>query len=105
MVEYRVISPDEWEKLPPIGPKKSDEFDPILNDLANGHIVEVPYRDEKDRRSKRVSISRRASLRGFKVEARVTENAVAFKKVDVRATSADRGSGAKSRGRRKSQES
>jgi len=88
VVEYRVLTQEEWDGIPPLASKKPDAFAHILGDLERGHIVEVAYTDDKDRRSKRVSIARRASSHGFKVEARVTEHSIAFRRADAPASQA-----------------
>jgi hypothetical protein len=80
MLDYEVISEDEWEELAPA--KEPDPWEPLLLDLSEGMIISLPYTDGKDRRAKRLSIARRAATRGFKTEARYTDAYLVVRRVD-----------------------
>ena len=80
MLDYTVIAEDTWELYAPV--QQPDPWEPLMNDLAAGKIVCLPYADPRDRRAKRLSIARRAAARGIKTEARYTDSELAIRRVD-----------------------
>ena len=81
MVEYNVISDREWERMPaPEAAKPPSEWEPVLDDLEQGKIISLPFNDAKDRRSKYMTVARRAAGRGFKTQMRYADNLMAIKK-------------------------
>jgi hypothetical protein len=80
MLDYTVIAEDTWELYAPV--KEPDPWEPLMQDLAAGKIICLPYSDPRDRRAKRLSIARRARSRGFGTEARYTESELAVRRVD-----------------------
>jgi hypothetical protein len=80
MLDYSVISEDTWDLYAPAN--EPDPWEPLMNDLAAGKIVCLPYSDPKERRAKRLSIARRARSWGFSTEARYTESELAVRRVD-----------------------
>jgi hypothetical protein len=80
MLDYTVISEDEWDELAPA--KEPDPWEPLMLDLSEGMIISLPYTDGKDRRAKRLAIARRAYNFGFKTEARYTDSMLAVRRVD-----------------------
>jgi hypothetical protein len=81
MVDYGVLSEDQWEQMQPT--KEPDVWEPLMIDLSQGKIVSLPYTDPKDRRAKRLGIARRATTWGFKTEARYTETQLAVRRSDT----------------------
>ena len=80
MVTYNVIDEQEWEDMAPTAERSASEWDRLLDDLAQGKIISMPYTDLSDRRSKRMTVARRALSRGFKTEVRYTDSIMAIKK-------------------------
>jgi hypothetical protein len=81
MVDYTLVSQDEWERLAPV--QQPDPWEPLMADLSQGKIVSLPYTDAKDRRIKRLAIARRATTWGFRTEARYTESHLAVRRSDA----------------------
>jgi hypothetical protein len=80
MPDYTVIAEDTWELYAPV--QEPDPWEPLMNDLAAGKIVCLPYSDPRDRRAKRISIARRTRSWGFSTAARYTESELAVRRVD-----------------------
>ena len=78
MVTYNVIDEQEWEDMAPTAERSASEWDRLLDDLAQGKIISMPYTDLSDRRSKRMTVARRALSRGFKTEVRYTDSIMAI---------------------------
>jgi hypothetical protein len=80
MLDYTVIAEDTWELYAPV--KEPDPWEPLMQDLAAGKIVCLPYSDPRDRRAKRLAIALKARSRGFQTEARYTDSELAVRRVD-----------------------
>ena len=80
LVTYNVIDEQEWEDMAPTAERSASEWDRLLDDLAQGKIISMPYTDLSDRRSKRMTVARRALSRGFKTEVRYTDSIMAIRR-------------------------
>src|SRR5919108_3576553 len=80
LVTYDVIGEQEWEDMAPTAARSASEWDRLLDDLDQGKIISMPYTDLSDRRSKRMTVARRALARGFKTEVRYTDVMMAIRK-------------------------
>ena len=80
LVTYDVIGEQEWEDMAPTAERSASEWDRLLDDLEQGKIISMPYTDLSDRRSKRMTVARRALARGFKTEVRYTDALMAIRK-------------------------
>src|SRR4051794_25606846 len=86
MAEYEVINEEDWNALPAKQTRKPDDVDSMIDELERGRIVRLTAADEKDLRGKRLTIGRRATKRGFKVEIRTKDLTIAVRKKDEPAT-------------------
>ncbi len=59
MVDYSVITEEEWDALAPV--KQPDTWDQLLDELEQGRIVRLPVADEKALRGTRLTLGRRAA--------------------------------------------
>jgi hypothetical protein len=80
LVTYDVIGEQEWEDMAPTAERSASEWDRLLDDLEQGKIISMPYTDLSDRRSKRMTVARRALSRGFKTEVRYTDSIMAIRR-------------------------
>ncbi len=78
MVDYNLITEEEWDALAPV--KQPDAWDQLLDELEQGRIVRLPVADEKALRGTRLTLGRRAAKRGFKVDIRTQDTALAVRK-------------------------
>lgn len=80
-IQFKTVDTTKWEKLSPPSPaKKEDKYTPVLDALEAGEILEIPTTDNKEAKGIRISIGRKASARGFKVEYRAEGNTLYVKK-------------------------
>jgi hypothetical protein len=79
-IEYRVIGAKDWEKLPDL--QAENPWAEALTVLERGGTISVGYTDERDLKSKRLSIGKRAHSAGFKVETRFGDGQLAIRRVD-----------------------
>jgi hypothetical protein len=79
-LEYRKITEDEWNRLPTKPGREPDEIDRLLDDVEQGKIVQLDVPDDKLLRGMRVSLSRRARRRGFKLDIRTQDHSIAVRK-------------------------
>jgi hypothetical protein len=86
MVQYELINEEEWSDLPSKQSRKPDELDAAIDELERGNIIRLKAIDEKDLRGKRLTIGRRATKRGFKVEIRTKDLTIAVRKKEEPAT-------------------
>ena len=84
MVDYSVITEEEWDALTPV--KQPDTWDKLLDELEQGRIVRLPVADEKALRGTRLTLGRRAAKRGFKVDIRSQDTTLAVRKREEAAT-------------------
>ena len=78
MVDYSVITEEEWDALTPVKPP--DAWDQLLDELEQGRIVRLPVADEKALRGTRLTLGRRAAKRGVKVDIRTQDNTIAVRR-------------------------
>jgi len=70
-VEWTEITVEAFEALPESTKAPAvSEWDPIMATLEAGGVVNLPFADEADKKKKRLSVGRRAAIRGFEVEIR-----------------------------------
>src|SRR2546426_7041688 len=80
-ITFKVVDNKKWENLvPPTTAKKEDKYTLIMDALEAGEILEIPTSDNKEAKSLRISIARKASARGFRVEYRAEDNTLYVKK-------------------------
>ncbi len=84
MAEYKIIDEEGWNAIPPKLSRKPDELDSVIDELEHGNIIRLTAADEKDLRGKRLTIGRRATKRGFKVEIRTQGLTIAVRKREAR---------------------
>jgi hypothetical protein len=80
--EYEVISDEEFASVPAKPAQQPSEWEPVLDLLEQGKSVRIPFKEEKDRRGRRLALGRRAAGRGFKVEMRATETYMVARRSD-----------------------
>lgn len=80
-MEWSEITVEEFEALPETtkAPTAS-EWDPIMAKLADGGVVNLPFVDDADKKKKRLSVGRRAAIRGFEVEIRYNDGTMAIRR-------------------------
>lgn len=66
MVEYHHGILEEGDGPAPGTPPEA--WEPIMDEVERGGVVQLPYGDEQDQLRQRLAIGRRANKRGFKVE-------------------------------------
>ncbi len=82
-LEFKVVDKKKWEELPvPTSTKKDDKYAAIIDALEAGEILEIPTADIKQMKGIRITLGRKASSRGFKVEGRTEGNILYVKKSD-----------------------
>lgn len=80
-IQFKTVDNSKWEKLTPVTPQKPpDKYTPILDTLESGEIVAIETVDAKESKGLRISIARKASTRGFKVEYRAEGSTLYVKK-------------------------
>ena len=82
-VEFDTVSLNEWQEIPaPTPPKPQNRFEQLLLSVAEGKIVRVDVKDEKDLKGTRIGIARKARNLGFIVEFRNLGNTLYVKRSD-----------------------
>jgi hypothetical protein len=81
-LDYEVISDEDFAAVPAKPAKEPSEWEPVLDLLEQGKSVRIPFKEEKDRRGKRLALGRRAAGRGFKVEMRATDTYMVARRSD-----------------------
>ncbi len=80
-LNFKVVDSKKWDSLPPrSSAKKDDKYTPILDALEAGEILEIPTNDAKEMRGLRITLGRKSSVRGFKVETRNNGNLLYVRK-------------------------
>ncbi len=80
-IEFKTVSFDKWEQIPPPAPSKpKDRFEEVLLSVKDGNIVEIEVTEEKDLKGMRMGIARRARNLGFLVEFRNLGTALYIKR-------------------------
>ncbi len=77
MVDYREISPEDWQKLQ--ASTKRSPWDELLDAVSAGKIMQVDIADSKQQRGTRMTLSRRAKQRGITLEYRPTDTGLAVR--------------------------
>ncbi len=77
MVDYREISPEDWQKLE--ASTKRSPWDELLDEVSAGKIMQIDMADSKQQRGTRMALSRRAKQRGIALEYRPTETGLAVR--------------------------
>ncbi len=77
MVDYREISPEDWQKLE--ASVKRSPWDEFLDAVSAGKIMQIDMADLKKQRGTRMTLSRRAKQRGIALEYRPTETGLAVR--------------------------
>jgi hypothetical protein len=96
MVDYREISPEDWQKLE--SSTKQSPWDEFLDAVSAGKIMQVDMDDPKKQRGTRMTLSRRAKQRGITLEYRPTATGLAVRQnTDLPAST----SGPSKRGRKR----
>ncbi|HEY8476193.1 MAG TPA: hypothetical protein VIN09_04935 [Chloroflexota bacterium] len=80
MLEWDVMSEEEWQAMPSKPPKPPDEWDHLLDELEAGRVIRLRVTDERDLRGKRLALGRRAARRGFRVELRYAGDILAARR-------------------------
>lgn len=80
-MDWQEITAEEFDSLPKTTkPPVPSEWDPIMARLEAGTPVRLPVADAADQRKKRLSVGRRAAMRGFEVEIRNEAGAMAVRR-------------------------
>jgi hypothetical protein len=80
-LSFKVVDNKKWESLPPsTSTKKDDKYTPVLDALEAGEILEIPTSDNKELKGIRITLGRKAAMRGFKVESRNEGNLLYVRK-------------------------
>ncbi len=80
-MDWAEMTADEFEALPQAKkPQPPSEWDPIMASLEAGRPVRIPVVDEADTKKKRLSVGRRAAMRGFEVEIRYGDGVMAVRR-------------------------
>ncbi len=80
-MNWTEITADEFEALPETAkPRAASAWDPIMERLEDGTPVRIPVADAADQKKKRLSVGRRAAMRGFEVEIRYEAGAMAVRR-------------------------
>ncbi len=82
-MNYEIISDDQWQAIPAKAPKPPSEWEPVLDQLEAGKAIRVAVDDEAKARGMRLALGRRAIGRGFKVEMRYSDGAIAARRSDM----------------------
>lgn len=85
--EFTVVDKSKWEQLTPSIPaKKEDKYDKVLDALEAGEILRIPTKDAKEMKGLRITLGRKTSSRGFRVEYRSEGDTLYVKKSDAPVT-------------------
>jgi hypothetical protein len=82
-VDFEVISDEAWNAIPAKPAKAPSEWEPVLDELEKGKAVRIAVQEESKQRGMRLALGRRAIGRGFKVEMRYAEGAIAARRSDM----------------------
>jgi len=86
-ITFKTVDSKKWEQLvPPTPAKPVDKYVPILDALEAGEILEITTKDAKESKGLRISIARKASTRGFRVEYRAEDTTLYVKKSEQEIT-------------------
>jgi len=95
MVDYREISPEDWQKLE--ASVNRSPWDELLDKVSAGKIMQVDMDDPKKQRGTRMTLSRRAKQRGITLEYRPTETGLAVRQNDSPAATSGQGKSGRKR--------
>lgn len=77
MVEWTEVEPGDFEKyLDPKPVKGRDSMDDVLDAVAAGKTIELTLVDANARRGRRMSLARRAKVRGLVLQMRSLDNKI-----------------------------
>lgn len=80
-ITFKTVDNTKWEKLtPPAKTTKEDKYVKVLDALEAGEILEIPTSDNKEMKGLRITLGRKSSARGFKVEYRIEGDILYVKK-------------------------
>ncbi len=80
-MEWTEITVEAFEALPESTTSSAvSEWDPIMAKLEAGGVVNLPFADDADKKKKRLSVGRRAAIRGFEVEIRFNDASMAIRR-------------------------
>jgi hypothetical protein len=83
-VAYQTLTLDEFEAMALNKPlNKADAFwTPIIDALAHGRIVKVPFETETEKKGRRLAAGRRSKKAGFGIEFRYGPDFMAIRRRD-----------------------
>lgn len=86
-MDFTVVDKTKWESLTPVAPTKpADKYAPLLDALEAGEIIQIKTTDNKEAKGIRISIGRKSSARGFKVDYRMDGSTIYVRKSDKSAS-------------------
>jgi hypothetical protein len=90
-LDFDIVTEEEWDQLRPRAAQAyMDIAEDAVDALERGEFVRVPCSDARDKRSKLMSIARRAGTRGFAVQNRFDGDIMVLRRDDTKAPWAKR---------------
>jgi hypothetical protein len=84
-LDFDIVTEEEWDQLRPRAAQAyMDIAEDAVDALERGEFVRVPCSDARDKRSKLMSIARRAGTRGFAVQNRFDGDIMVLRRDDTR---------------------
>jgi len=104
MVTHHALTDADFEKLPAKKPAKPSQWETILEELAAGKAVGIPYDEEKQLKGYRIGLARAAATKGIKLEFRADARTLGVRKSVEPYVPKPKAEGAPRRGRERAAE-